>query len=321
MENLTHALRRCSWQDVPRWVKTLAAAAVLAVPQLSAARPSRVAVAAARGDELALPAVPDTLRTVGERAGYVLRHYWDALDFGDTARCRDVAFMEQNVVNYLSLFPHADSADIAVAVASLMERAAADSATFALVAAMAEKYLYEIDSPMYDEDYYLHFLDVLTLSPRVDTAGRARYAARRAAARLNRRGTVAADFAYIDAGGHRHTLGGTVAPMTLLLFYDPECDHCTTLLATLRDDAALGRLVAAGRVTVVAVFADGVREEWHPGALPAGWIDAIDATGVQERGLYVLRSLPGVYLLDDEKRVLLNTVAAVVARLHEMASP
>ena len=59
------------------------------------------------GYVLSLPDVPPSLTAPEERAAYIIAHFWDGMDFGDTLRCRDRAFMEQNFVNYLSLFPHA----------------------------------------------------------------------------------------------------------------------------------------------------------------------------------------------------------------------
>ena len=42
-----------------------------------------------------------------ERAEYIISRFWDGMDFADTLRSRDRQFMEQNFVNFLSLFPHA----------------------------------------------------------------------------------------------------------------------------------------------------------------------------------------------------------------------
>ena len=56
--------------------------------------------------ELPLPAIPDSLRTPRKRAAYLLAHFWDSMSFADTLRSRNPGFMEQNLVNYLSLFPH-----------------------------------------------------------------------------------------------------------------------------------------------------------------------------------------------------------------------
>ena len=65
---------------------------------------------------------------------------------------------------------------------------------------------------------------------------------------------------------------------------------------------------------MLAVFADGEEAVWRrtPAELPQGWTDGLDATGVQEHGLYVLSELPALYLLDRDRRVLLKEPAPEV---------
>ena len=102
--------------------------------------------------ELPLPDVPATLREPAERAAFIIGHFWDAMDFGDTLRSRDAAFMEQNFSNFISVFPYAAAEAQRAAVGSLLRRAEADSDAYVLLADIAEKYLYEPNSPMLAED-------------------------------------------------------------------------------------------------------------------------------------------------------------------------
>ena len=80
--------------------------------------------------ELPLPAIPDSLRTPRKRAAYLLAHFWDSMSFADTLRSRNPGFMEQNLVNYLSLFPHALPQSLPSPVGRLLQRAAVDSVAF-----------------------------------------------------------------------------------------------------------------------------------------------------------------------------------------------
>ncbi len=56
-------------------------------------------------DELPLPAVPAEMTVPADRAGYILLHFWDAMDFDDADRSLDRDFMGQNMANFLSVFP------------------------------------------------------------------------------------------------------------------------------------------------------------------------------------------------------------------------
>ena len=87
--------------------------------------------------DLPLPAIPSALRTPHERAAYLLTHFWDSMDFADTLRSRHPAFMEQNLVNFLSLFPHAQTEARTGAVKILMQRAESDKTLYLLLAELA----------------------------------------------------------------------------------------------------------------------------------------------------------------------------------------
>lgn len=258
--------------------------------------------------ELPLPAIPATLRSPRERAGYLLMHFWDAMDFADTAAGRDREFMEQNFANFASVFPHADTAAVAAATGRLLHRAEADKPAYLLLSEIAEKYLYEPDSPMCDDEYYMIFLEELLCSPILDEYEKIRPKYQLDTARRNRKGTVAADFAYVGRDGRKRTLHGTKGDTILLVFYDPDCGHCMEIMASLSSDTAIRTAVNDGRLTVLAVFADGERESWRrlPDVIPDGWTEALDTTGVQERELYSFKQLPALYLLDGDKRVLLK---------------
>lgn len=53
--------------------------------------------------ELPLPSVPSGITTTEDRAAFVARHFWDALDFRSDPLAVDTAFMEQNFANFISV--------------------------------------------------------------------------------------------------------------------------------------------------------------------------------------------------------------------------
>ena len=299
----------------------LHALAAAATPATPASTPASTPAAASSAQsrqieqsglpELPLPQVPATLRTPSERAAYIVSHFWDALDFADTVRSHNRGFMEQNFVNCLSLFPIADTAALAPAVGAAVALAQSDAGALSLLAEIAEQYLYEQDSPLFNEEYYLLFADALAAAPLPDYT-LLRIDAQRSAMRRNRRGTVAADFAFETPDGKRMRLSDIArGRQVLLLFYDPDCGHCMETVAELAAMAPLNDAVARGGMAVVAVYAgfgSSARTSWRRtlDRLPAEWIAGFDDGSVYARDLYVLRSLPALYLLDPTRRVLLK---------------
>lgn len=272
-------------------------------------------------EELPLPEIPAALREPRQRAGYVVEHFWDALDFRDTLRTRNEAFMEQNFVNFVALFPHADERSLPRAVTMLLRRAKPASELWYSLTELAEKYLYEPNSPLYDERSYTLFLEAIIATEGLDDASKIRPRAQLAEMALNRPGSTAPDFSWLRPDGSTGSLYATRAERTLLFFYDAECEQCAAEIEWLRSDPRITALTASGRLAVAAVCVDGTPEAWRRKlpALDAAWTIGYAAAERFPEGRYVLRAVPSFYLLDAEKRVLLKDAspAAVVAELAE----
>ena len=262
--------------------------------------------------ELPLPNVPATLRQPTDRAGYIIGHFWDAMDFSDTRRSCNRDFMEQNFSNFISVFPYADEAARRAAVKTLTDKAEADSTAYALMRDIAEKYLYEPDSPMLSEDYYMLFLERFVSSAVLGEYTTLRMRRQLEAASKNRPGTTAADFAYTTRDGRSTTLHATaVGRELLLIFYDPDCEHCQEVMGGLQQSSELKDMTADGRLSVVAIYSGDDHDLWQHTAsqLPADWVVGYDSGELQENGAYVLRTMPTLYLLDRDKKVVRKDVS------------
>ncbi len=177
--------------------------------------------------ELPLPSVPSGITTTEDRAAFVARHFWDALDFRSDPLAVDTAFMEQNFANFISVLAVTPQDRTGEAVQGLCKMALGNPDAFSLLESVAEKYLDDPNSPMRNEDLFILFLQDWESSDSVGEATRERAKFRLARAMKNRRGTLAADFRFVDRQGRETTLFkslGTAA--TLLMFYDPDCPQC-----------------------------------------------------------------------------------------------
>ena len=257
---------------------------------------------------LSLPTIPTSLHEPRMRASYLLFHFWDDMDFRDPQCSRDRTFMEQNIVDFISVFPHADTAAIAPAIENLLRRAECDKTAYLLTLEIVEKYLYEKDSPMFDESLYLLFLERAIRSDILDEYEKIRPNYQLRTLGKNRPGTSASDFRYIDREGRPHTLYGTEGDRFLLLFYDLDCEVCQKVVRALQESRTLRECTADDRLTVLAVYVEGDRDRWEAtkDALPRQWIVGLDIEHISERELYSFSTLPGIYLLDREKKVLLK---------------
>ncbi len=117
----------------------------------------------------------------------------------------------------------------------------------------------------------------------------------------NAPGSVASDFRFAtpeapDNSLHTFRQGEEL----LMVLYDPNCPHCSEVIAELSGIPTLP--------TVLAVCVESTPKLWEQtrDELPAGWIKAYDLSGVLSENLYNIRQFPSIYLLDGERRVILK---------------
>jgi hypothetical protein len=254
-------------------------------------------------------AVPDSLKTTRERADYLAIHYWDLFDFDDTTYIDKPGMTEQSFSNYIGILPYADSRLAEQGMSALLHRADNGTGMFDYFVRLTEKYLYEPNSPLFNEELYVPVLQYLVNSKRVDTAKKETYAFRLKMALKNRKGTMVADFTFLDTKGESHSLYGTSTDRNLLLvFFDPECDHCVQVLSRMRTEPNIMIHLMNGSLSVLAVYAEGKKKIWeeHKNTLPDTWMVGFDKSKVSEKSIYDLKAMPTIYLLDKNKTVLLK---------------
>ena len=256
---------------------------------------------------LLTPDVPDSLADNPDKAiHYALTHFWDKLDFRDTARSRNQEFMEQNFANFLSLFPYASPETRRDATVRLMKKAESDTAAYTITARMADLYLYEPNSPYYSEDNYILFLEETT-SNEITGSDVLRYRYQLEMAMKNRPGSKATDFNFITREGKKtslHTI--PTHGEILLIFYDPSCDHCHEVIEMLKADESLQRAIDRKMTTVLAIYSGEERSLWEKtnGELPKEWIVGYEPGKIEEEDLYEFRASPTLYLLDADRKVI-----------------
>jgi hypothetical protein len=256
--------------------------------------------------ELPLPKVPEKLVTPQDRTGYVMMHFWDALDATDTVHSLNAEFLEDNFSNFISLFSVVDSTVQRKSVENMLQKLAPERESYRLMVQTARKCLYDADSPAKNEDYYLMVLDAVEKGPDLGVAERLQETTERRWIAKNRVGTLAADFAYRTGDGKRTSLMETeIRDNLLLFFYDPDCEHCSEVANELAGNEEMNARIAEGNLRVLAVNIYG-EEGANRVAIPSNWTRGVDLSGIEEHELYVVRSTPALYVLDAYHKVLLK---------------
>jgi len=259
--------------------------------------------------ELPLPVVPCYIVDPYERTDFVLAHFWDGLDMADTLRTHNREFIQRNVANFISYFPDGSARVCSHSISSLLSSVATDSVTFDLVTDALDRYLDDPNSPLRNEDHYILYLEELLRMSGLSDDDRVRPAYKLFMAKRNRPGSLATDFAYMDRGGKKHTLHTSASGKPLLLiFYDPECEHCSEILQQVYDSPVIAGNVRRNELVVLAIYTEGKRKLWDDtkALMPREWIVGCDLDSIVGRELYDIPAMPVMYLLDVNKKVLLK---------------
>lgn len=270
--------------------------------------------------DISLPAMIESQQ---EAAEYLAEHYWDA--FTDSERTYPSDFLlssgvrkreiEQKYSNWISIL---DMVDLKVSEKSLnrlYERALAcekkdtSSNVFETFASLADRYLYDPNSPVRNEEYYLHYASRLASYEGYSREKRDGYAFHAGNCSLNRLGQPAADFRFADSKGKIRRLYDVKAPYTLLFFSNPGCEACMNIIETLKAEPKVSEMISAGHLAVLNIYIDEDLQGWrdYMPVYPDNWYNGFDPDMViRGDNLYSVRAIPSLYLLDKEKRVILK---------------
>lgn len=239
------------------------------------------------GRELALPSIPSELRTAPLRAAWLLEHFWDNMDFSDSAVVADREFMGQNFADFMSVMAVADSCARRKAVEVLVSRAAVNTFAANELSLLTEGYLLDRRSPVADDELYLLFADAMLAA---DYPRREAIEFMRRMTAQCRPGTEAPDFEFTARAGRVGRLSDYRGRQVLLLIYSPDCNECRAEIAQLKADTTLTAAIASGQTVVLAVYGGSDEQIWRAGQiLPPEWIDAL-SPDIDE--LYPIGALP-----------------------------
>lgn len=259
-------------------------------------------------EDFPYPSVPTDLTTPEKRADYVVRHYWDNIDFNDTTLIHKPKYLEQGFVNFIDLLPRLPHLE-KIGLQTFCRKAFGNNVAFdKYLKQLAEQYLYTPTSPMRNDTLYAHLLEELNTLPSTMEAEREQNRFIITGLNKNKVGDVAADFEYTDAQGKKQRLSDAHTPYIIVYFYDPDCETCQKVEKEMEQEPLLKECTAtyetpsrpsdSNKITLIKVNAMESKELWKE---------------------YYFRSFPALYLLDNDKKVVLKDVelAKIISFLTE----
>lgn len=256
------------------------------------------------------PKVPTMITDPNEAMQYMADHYWDNMDFADTAYInKDVT--EQFYADYLNMLRMIPTEAGVKSIQALMDKAKANEDMYDYFIDRAEHYLYDPNSPYRDEDLYISVLENIVSRDDLEDIYKLRYESQLEMALKNRIGQQATDIAITLSSGRTLRLHDIKADFTLLFFINPDCGACALATEELNESPVVRQLIESGELKVVTVYPDEDLTAWrnHLADMPGDWINSYDgAQVIRNQDLYDLRAIPSLYLLDRDKAIILKDI-------------
>mgnify|MGYP002620048844 CR=1 FL=1 len=267
--------------------------------------------------------VPAMISDPAERLEYMVDHMWDA--FTDPTRkkaCDSLLVsgvskedVESQVGLYATILQRLSRDKAKESVGNLFkrieacERADTSSNVFEVMTELMGKYLYDPNSPVRDEGLYYPFVMGLSESDFTSPGMKMAYAFDASMCELNDVGKKAADFKIKDRNGKVHSLYGIKAPYTLLFFTNPGCQNCKEIIEEIKANQNIDNLLSSGKLAIMNVYIDQDIDYWmeYSQVYPTTWTNGYDyGYAIRTDILYNVRAIPSLYLLDQDKNVILK---------------
>lgn len=258
--------------------------------------------------EFVLPPVPVMLNTPELHDEYLLKHYWECIDFEDTIVFYKNEVLERAWVDYISLMKRLPVDKVEVIFHEFLVNAETNYKYYLRFIDLSEKYLYNPNSIFYNEQLYLTVLDCI-LDSSLDSVDKIRPKRQKKLINKNRIGTKANDFVYTLNNYEQNNLYSLNTPYIILFFMNPECDACSDLIDLLKNNVLINEMLDEKKLTILSLYIDDYLDVWkeYLCELSPKWINAYDDKQVIiEHELYDLKAIPSLYLLNDNKIVLLK---------------
>ena len=192
---------------------------------------------------------------------------------------------ERGFVDFVNLMTYADSVTCAKAAGAFADSISSSEQRLGHFEALTRHYLENPQSPLRNDTVYSHLLRALPTTPQ------RQFLIHQLS--QNQPGMMSADCSFVDAEGNRVRLYDIQSQYVLLVFFDPQCEHCQEQMPQIKREPLLQKTSGLKVVYIDTNLNPDVMKDFY---LPV---------------------LPALYLLDAHKRVVIKdgTLQQIVSQL------
>jgi len=253
------------------------------------------------------PTIPVLITDTFEQRNYFTLHFWDNFDFGDSLVLQSPEKFEPFFVEFVALLQKSPLSNAIKSINSLLAKTDNTDSWLLFVAKVSEKYLYEPNSPLRNDELYIPVLEKLIASKVISETQKISPRFQLKLLYKNRIGKSATNIHLTTVDGEYLNLFQLKADFTIVFFYTPGCHSCELAQKQLQSDTLISKSLADKKLNVLAVCTEKAVKSFrkHAKLLPDTWINGWDKTGDISKN-YDLKASPTIYLLDNNKTVVMK---------------
>lgn len=242
----------------------------------------------------------------------VIEHYWEGVDFADTTLLH-TPYLSGKARQFTQMFHPTDSGNIRKSIKTLLQQISVNEQVYHVVqSALLEVYA-KPNTPAYNEAVAIDILKDEYKCPFTPTWRKEIITSNLSLLEKNKNGSKAADLELQDVQGNKHTLYATKAKYTLLYFFDPECSRCSATTPHVQEWLNTQQ---HKNIEVCAVYMGSdekqLRQYVQDHSFPANWHCWWgEKKYLDIHSKYWIESLPAIYLLDENKNVILKNASYI----------
>lgn len=240
---------------------------------------------------------------------FAMQHYWDGVDFADNILI-NTPYLSGKTKQYISLFNVKDFKNLTQAITDLLQKAAVNPEVYRVVEeALFNMYLVK------NSGYFNDEIGILILKNEQKQSFTPDWRKDVISSQIsfiekNKIGSVAVNIPLKDQNGLKKSILTKKTKYTILYFFNPDCSHCMKVTPIVKE---WFRKRAENDISVLAIYVDNDEKEWrkylNENSFPQNWINLWGSTDfIKIRTEYWLDNIPSIYLLDENKKVILKDV-------------
>ena len=250
----------------------------------------------------------EQIKTEEMYQSYVVEHFFDYFPWEDP-RIFNTMLAENKIKQYCNIIYQLDRASLDTFVVAMLQSAMVNETSFNTIFDKLEKVIGSHVSPYKVEHTYIRMLETALTYPKLEKARRVRYEQELGRINKNLAGSIVPDFNIVLSNGDTTTLYGIQSDYLLLYLQHPTCPTCREVREKMTSFSELNQAIASGKLKVLTVYFEGDTAIWdnfkHSREANPSYIHGWNYDlSIEEKGLYDTRTIPFMFLLDKDKRVI-----------------